>query len=541
MELKEKQPLDFSMLKVERIDTLGEVISKDIFEPNNTLFKMDGLFSTEIFGEVGTSERMDSFGYINLNTKTMHPFLFRAITKSSVFYTDILKGNEYVVFDNKLKDFVISDSSESGTGIAFFMKHFEQLKLRDTDSVDRKELNKLLKDQSIDTLYISKFLVLPAGMRDYHVTEEGKVLEDAINNSYRKLLTTVTVAKQFKDENVKGEFYNSIVFRLANNLLEIYEYIENILDDKHGFIQGKWLKRRIAYGSANVFTSSPIKIKDLTDDNNPSFNNSIIGLYQYLKTILPIAIYKTQSTLLANVFNREISNTYLYNMDTYKKELVTLSEKSRSIWVTDNGLEDTINKMLDDKFKDNAVIIDNHYLFLVIDKKDTITFIDDINNIPEEYSIKDVRALTYSELFFISIYDTIGDYAGFITRYPIDGLGSIYPAISYVKTTSKGRTVKLVGVPSKGNMDKVKEYPILGSTYFNSMSVHGSHLVSLGLDFDGDKGNNTQVWSEEGNKDIKDLLASREYYVSITGKINFSSNDNISKLAFRAMTVNDPK
>lgn len=67
----------------------------------------------------------------------------------------------------------------------------------------------------------------------------------------------------------------------------------------------------------------------------------------------------------------------------------------------------------------------------------------------------------------------------------------------------------------------------------------GAGLVSrtkLNNKFDGDTCSFTPVLTTEGIEEIKALLNSKEYYVGIDGRMNFSCGGDISNLVFLEMT-----
>jgi len=476
--------IELLILNSDMIRKLGEVKTKDIFQQNSTTFHPEGLFSTEIFGEVGTIDRMERFGYINLYLPVLHPLIYRHVTKLKSLYSGILNGTKYVVFDKKLKDFVEVPITEGFTGFDYFMEYYDQIEFQRTDSKQRDELIRFIKKYKSNQVLTDKWLVIPAGLREYIITSTGKELKSEINDIYIKLLSIASTAKNFKDTVKNGgynAYINSVRMRLQKVVLEIYEYIENILDGKEGFIQGKWTKRRLIYGTRNVITALPIKVEDNRDKDRPGFNHTVIGLYQFMKGIAPVTIFNVRTKFLSRTFDKESHNAYLYNKKTFKKELVQISEKTRSKWVTDDGLEETMNKLIQDDIKSSPIIVDNHYLYLVYDDGERIYLIDNIDNLPEGLDKKYIRPMKYVELFYLSIYDDIKRFPGFVTRYPITGMGSVYPSYFYVKTTLKGRTVKFKGFTDIEER-VIKEYPDFTSKYFNSMSPNVTHLARLGAD-----------------------------------------------------------
>ena len=99
------QPFNIKVMDVDDfIQEVGArpVTSLAIHTPSSTEFHPDGLFSEEIFGMIGSEERLKTaFGYIELNTVILAPVIYRHLVKLSAFYEDIMAGKSYAIFDDK--------------------------------------------------------------------------------------------------------------------------------------------------------------------------------------------------------------------------------------------------------------------------------------------------------------------------------------------------------------------------------------------------------------------------------------------------------
>ena len=482
-------PMNISLLILtpDIIRRLGEVKSKDVYEQNSTTFKKDGLFSTEIFGPVGSKERLKRFGYIDMGLDILHPRIYKELITLNSLYKDILEGKKYAKFDPKLKDFVETDKLDGETGYNLFFKYFDQIQFKVTNSVQRLFKILFIKKYKLQDVKINKYLVIPAGLRDYIVTESGKVLENEINNYYRKLLTVSNTAKQFKHETRDVEFINQIRVRLQKVVVEIYDYIENMLDGKSKFIQGKWTKRAIFYGTRNVITGTPSDIQDLDDPNEIEDITTVVGPLQAAKGLLPKTIFELRTRFLNRVFDPQATKFNLINPKTLTRQPVNISEKSRSQWVTDEGLENLINKMIQPELFMSEILVDNrYYLYLLIDEGDSITVIDDISQAPDDKK-KYVRPMTFIELLYLTLFDIVPNYPAFLTRYPITGYGSTVIVKLRLKATTKTREVK-VRLNPLGDVKIAPEYPVFkeGVTPFYSLTVPTIYLDRLGADYDGE-------------------------------------------------------
>ncbi len=264
--------------------------------------------------------------------------------------------------------------------------------------------------------------------------------------------------------------------------------------------------------------------------------DTIVGLYQTIKGLLPIAIFQTRTKFLSNVFDPESSRAMLINKKTLKLEPTDISEKSRSRWITDDGLEETINKLSQDAIKNSPIVIDDHYLLLVYDDGKEIRIINDIDKLPTDKDKKHVRPITYGELFYLSIFDIVKEYPAYLTRYPVTEYGSIVPVTVYLKSTVKGRKVN-VWLPGAFEPKKAIEYPIVGTKYLQSMAPPTKHLERLGADMDGDKCSLNFEWSEDSKKELMDLLHSRKYYITPNGEVAFSADNLTNEILMKVLTA----
>jgi len=460
-----------------------EVKTRDVFVQNSTEFHHEGLFSNTIFGDVGAKERNTTFGYIDLSIDVIHPRIYKELVSLNSLYTGILEGTKYAIFDNKIKDFVETDRLDGKTGLYFFMEHYDNIVFKTTDSTQREFKIKFIKNSKANEVMMSKYLVIPAGLRDYKLLESGKALENEINGLYRRMLTIASSAKVFKADvkNKDNEYISAVRKRLQKVAIDIYDFIENLLDGKSKFIQGKWTKRAVMYGTRNVLTSSPNVIKDLDDKHRPSILNSMVGLYQASKGLLPITVFNVRTKFLQDAFDVNSTKALLIDKKTLKRVPADISEKTRSRWVTDDGVEETINKLSQDDIKNSPIVIDGYYLLLIYEHGDKVDVIKSIDSLSPDADIKKVRPITYGELFYLGIFDRVQDYPAYITRYPIIQYGGIIPVKPYLKTTIKTKRM-YVKLPDSLDYTIATEYPIVGTGWADSLTTPQIYLSSLGAD-----------------------------------------------------------
>lgn len=474
--------LELLFLKKEQYNKIGEVKDLSIFETSTNNFNPDGLFSTEIFGRVGSDERLSNYGYINLNIKVLHPLIFKHISSLKKLYSNIMLGTTYAKFDKELKDFVISNASEGDTGYEFFLSKFDKIELKDNGSDARLFKIKLIKKYKLEELTLDKFLVLPAGLRDYVVDDSGKPSEDEVNDLYRKLLTSVNTLKNTNTLSNDLTLLDPIRIKIQNNIVALYDHFISLMDGKKKFIQGKWSKRAIRDSTRNVLTPMPSNITDLTKvSNGPTNVNVVLGIYQYSKAINPITKYNLKNKILLKIFDQHSNNATLVDKKSLSSINVEIKSRTRDDWLSESGLDNIVNKLAQEELRSEPVYVEGYYLAMVYDDGKRVKVVTNTNELPENIDKKHLRPLTYVEMLYLSVYKDVNKYPAFVTRYPVSNVGGIYPCIPYLKTTVKGREVEVLNDMWEVE-DVVYEYPILGETSHNSISVSVKQLQRMGAD-----------------------------------------------------------
>jgi hypothetical protein len=87
------KPMEMDIINMDRFISkykLKEVKSERILSYGNTL-NPDGLFSYDIFGRPGTTERMNNTAYINLNCFVMEPYVFLTLIRMSSKFLKLTK------------------------------------------------------------------------------------------------------------------------------------------------------------------------------------------------------------------------------------------------------------------------------------------------------------------------------------------------------------------------------------------------------------------------------------------------------------------
>jgi len=524
-----------ALYRQEDVAKLQPVTSLAIFDQTKTNFDPNGLFSTTIFGKVGTQYRSRIFSYIDMKVNVLHPLVFKSIIELKSLYQEIMAGTAFAVFDKKTKDFIKSDPIEGLTGYKFFLDHLEELKFEENNSVTRSFKIKLVYDAIKEKKHLMRYcLVLPAGLRDYVIGDDGKPQEDDINKLCRKVLNNANLIFGNYESNI--EALDNVRYSLQMNLLEIYEYLKTLLEGKNKLILGKWATRKTFNSTRNVATSNIEKAQSINDPTRLKYNETFVGLHQFLRNIAPLSFYLIKNKYLSRVFEEGSNVAHLTNAKTYKKEDVSIDliQKEYNMWTSIDGLDKVIEIYSNLYIRHDPVYLNNgeHCIGLIYQDDEKFMFLQDIDELPEGLDKKNVSPITLTELLYMSVYEKDGEIPAFITRYPVANFGSIYPTFLRLKTTTKSKILKEYGT------DKIAySFPIRGQTFFNTTSVHPSHNARLALDFDGDTVSVQAVLTDEAIEEVKEYLKSPDYYFDNNGKLNFSISNTTLDSTLLYMTT----
>lgn len=471
----------------EQLRLLKPVTSTDYYENTKGDLHEDGLFSISIFGRIGDEARDRRFSYIDIKTQVFHPVIFNRLIRLKKLYQGILNGEQYAKWDEERSDFVTSNEIEGKTGFAFFCDHWEKIKFERNQS-DIRDMRANLIEKYRDRALTNIVLVIPAGLRDIEVDENGRPNVNEINALYLKLLSISRVLP----EHNRGQ--NDPSHNLARRLLQacfndIYDLIESMLSGKSGFLQSKWGSRNVSDSTRNVITAMDTSVEKLGAINAPRFTDTIIGLWQLSKAVLPVTIHHLKNGILSEVFAYGNRTAKLVDPRTLRSEIVEVSSDAYDRWNTVEGLEKVISSYRELSLRNKPVLVDGRYLALIYAPKDRMVFriFSDIDDLPLELDKNDVRPINLMELIYLSGYKIWNDQVGTVTRYPVTNVGSCYPTTVYVKTTVVGEVRRELGSDWRPLTDDdssvAPEFPTYNPlAYQDSQVIPSTRLAGLGAD-----------------------------------------------------------
>ncbi len=526
--------LEFTPAKLQH---LKPVTVLDSFDGTGTNFHESGLFSTSTFGRVGDDIRYRKFSYIDIKVSILHPVIFRALGDLKQLYQGILAGTDYAVFNEQEQDFVRADTITGKTGYQFFISNWKKIRFMETKSVQRDHNIQLILKYSAASM-TSKIAVIPAGFRDMEIGNDGRPQEDEINTFYRKLLAIAnTVSNASIQQN--PEVINNTRYNLQRTFNQIYTTLEDMIQGRRKLIQNRWTARRLFNGTRNVITATNAAVPFLGAPGAFKFNDTVVGLYQTLKMVLPVSKYLVRAGFISKVFIAVDQPAKLVNKKTLKSEPVTLKTREMDRWMTDEGMEKIITSFAHEDVRHRYLELSDHYLGLIYKGPDgTFKIFQDIDELPEGRDKKDVTPLTFCELLYCSTFSELNKYPTFVTRYPVTGMGSIYPSQIFVKTTIKSETRRELDEQWQpmAETHTAHQFPIRGSGFINSLSPHPSKLQKLSADHDGDTCSSDATYSVESMEEVRDFLNSVKAYVDTSGRIMNSTNVDTVMLALYNLT-----
>ena len=389
------------------------VTSFNMYESSTTSFHPEGLFSEVIFGQVGSNNRLIRRGYIDLRTEVITPHLFKQIiSMRNTLYMGIMKGDIYAVFDKSVKDFVRVESTDPGanTGYDFFMKHIQKVEFQYTDSVQRANKIKLI-DKYRNELFIDKYIVLPAGVRDVRM-KNGRPSSEEINKIYLSLLS---LTNALPDEHTVDPIFDPIRLQIQMKVVEIYDYIDNLMSGKHGFAQGKYAARDVVYSNRNVITAAVMNNADTASSKRVfSIDEVEVPLFQAMKGAVPLVVHEMNQAFFSRTIPVENNSIYLIDPKTYELELCELDDETHRNFSTVEGIEKIIKNFrnLEFHFKPVSLKVINDkgkpeykYLMLVYDTGDKIYLVRNVNDFASAYTgVRNYR----DDIPTLAILDNLG-------------------------------------------------------------------------------------------------------------------------------------
>lgn len=488
----------------------------------------EGFFSEAIFGPINSPERLVRFGYVDLNTTIISPPIYRFIKSIAPWHEDVMAGKLRAHYDPKTKTLTRSTDGTGDTGYSFYLSIYPELKFKDSASISRQERVKVINKWRKQSLY-TKYLVLPAGLRELTMSDTGRLIVDDINKLYIQLLASA----QSLDMGITSPIYDPIKFAVQSKAVEIYSYIDSIMSGKKGFLQNQYGNRRVALGTRNVVSAEDYAC---ARPDSPQFlkaDETRIGLFQVAKATQPAVLYYLRTQFFDQIFGQSQDVMTISVMDPKSHELVyiDIDPDTRERIASTDGIYTAINKFKSFSSRKKPLTVPDvtgkeYYFYAVYTAGDKIYVYQSASALAEMIGIttQEVIAhshfLTWIEALYMATYQvSVGKFAH-MTRYPVLGAGSCYPSRIHLASTKPALVVTLMSPQTNTPVMTFPEYPILeGATFQDGMAITSTHLGPTGGDHDGDTFSANVTLTE-------DACAETEAYMNSTRSI-LDTNDRL--------------
>lgn len=521
----------------------GQITSLSLREPSSKLYAETGLFSETIFGQIGSSNRLITFGYIDLHTLVLQPQVYKNLIKLGSLYESIISGQTYAIFDKTINDFTETESviDGSGTGFTFFMSHFDQIEFKRNESLIRSDRISLIEKYK-DIAFCNEFLILPAGLRDLD-EEQGSLSTDDINKLYQTLLAYTFAIP----EGTTSTLYDSVRYSIQKKIVEIYDYIENILTGKTGFIRGAWGRRKIALGTRNVISSATYNTLTPNDPQTLQPDETKLGIFQTMKMLEPIVVHNVRTKFFTPILGIDSTTVALTNADTCELEYVEISNEELNRFDSPEAISAWISKFINIDLRFQPITLKStegkkYNLCMIYDNGTEISLFRSLNEFTKSSNLTKIdkhkiRPLTWAEMFYMVTYAASIDKHCFNTRYPVIQDESCYPTKIHLVSTEPSRVVNLIRtIDDDLPLLQYPEYPVLGQSFVDSATIGSARLQGLGADFDGDMMSFNAVLSDEANKEVHDFLNSPRSVINSQMDLLIGARDDLIGYTVFVMT-----
>ena len=446
----------------------------------------DGLFSPTIFGELGTEDRRTKFGYIDLHGKFLQPIIYKVLTSLDSRIDSIISGTGYYRLDPKGN--LVEDGQRGETGLDFLYKIVEQLKFAESESPVRKTKIKLIKGLKKDEMFMDKWLVLPAFLRDYN--PKGSVVEvDAVNDIYAKIIRTAS--------SIDGTTLNFLAHNsranLQKNLVTLYTDFTESLAHKKGLIRRSLLGKSVDYATRSVITAPKVNSKSY-DKLEIKFGYTGVPLSQIITLFYPFFVKYIED--FVKIHREELSR--FKDKDGKDIYIPNIEEQFSA-----KGIE----KILEGYIKN----IEGRFSSLTV--KDQDGKVHPVQIFSEQLK----RNFTLTDIVYIAAVDICADKHVFVTRYPVESFLNIYPSKIKILSTKNTMEMRLPDRYLENYPVIYPDYPVDEETFVDSVRPSLLVLGALGADFDGDTVSLRGVFTKEANQEAERMINSKTMIIGQGG------------------------
>lgn len=476
----------------------------------------DGLFSEEIFG-MTSKERKRTGAYIPLYRKFITPKVYITLKQLNRKFTKVVDGTAKFV----IKDGVLEESEEGGTGLKWLYDNWEHIKFAKNDSEKRNRKIDLLDGSKKDDIFIDKFFVVPPFYRDVNlqqVAEGGSPKVPEVTNLYAAIIRNANILKN-SDTFVFMD--NALSAKTQDLLVEVYNLWKAKIEKKYGYIRKFLLGKSVSWCSRIVITGDNEKA-ETPEDHRIDFYHTGTPLSHVISMATPFIMYWVRRYFKTRLYDnkdafpvvdRKTGNTIYVKLENpevyYNDEFI---ERQMDRFINSPGSRfDKVEVPIRKSEREKYGITEPIYM--------TITgYRGKLTTMPKEEDMIE-RPITWTDIFYLAAKDSTEDKHIVVTRYPVlDYMGSIYTKITILST----RNVE----PMVINNVYYSDYPIvdlnipqekLDAYFIDSFKLNPLYLPGLVGDHDGDQTTGKILFSKQANEDAERIMHSLTNILGIDG------------------------
>lgn len=458
----------------------------------------DGLFSYEIFGRAGSSERERVCAYIDMKEKFIHPLVYNALIRLNRNAVSCISGDKtFKIVDGNLKE-----DPDGETGLRFLIANWKKLNFAKSDSIQRN--NRVdMTNMSPNIIFTDKQIVIPPFYRDINFEANT---HDVINDMYAKLLRLIK-ALELNSGAELGNTGNITRYNIQICLNNIYEYFTSKIKGSDGHFHQAVLGKSVD-NCARLVITAPQYSAETYKETVVSFRYCGVPIAQFCSLFFPFVISKLEKWFKDNYEMRR--SIKVYRKKTGKIEEYDLAEDCMKDFDYEHLMK-AIKKFMktpSERFELIQIKTVKGYIpmYFVGNRNNAFTKESDIQK-----DLGFTRELTWLDLLYQVCYEIAEDKHVYITRYPLIDYFGIFVNRINLLSTKQTQTVWIDG-------KEYKHYPVidlsmpkekLANNFYDSLQMSNIFLTGLGGDYDGDQVTVRGVWSQQANDEAEQILNSR--------------------------------
>jgi len=242
----------FNIDKLIEINSLPKISSTHILDKDG-FPTCDGLYSYDIFGRPGSTQRKFQFAYLDLGKFFFQPAIYKALADMDRKIVQVIAGEKFVKLVNGQVVEVSEDDEDAQTGIDFYYTNWDKIEFLDKGSKARKNKISVLEGLKKDEIFLNKWIICPPFYRDIDTSksDSGIINADELTSMYIQL---IAMAKVLTDS---AEFFTGYITesKIQLKLYEVYSYFIKQLERKNGLIHQAVMGKAVDYAVRAVIVA----------------------------------------------------------------------------------------------------------------------------------------------------------------------------------------------------------------------------------------------------------------------------------------------